>query len=388
MIPSHKFAGWLLDAIDRLLALAGLERYHSVEQAAYLLIVVCVALLVGISIRRIVLWLLRRYVRFRHTGWGELMLRDRTMQKCSHIVTPLVLMAFVPFMFESSSTLHTVAIRCVGSYLLIAVGVVVSAVLHFVWMLYDTRDNVRHLPLKGLLNVAVGMVWIIVAILTVSVCINRSPVALLGGLGACAAVLMLVFKDSILGFVAGLQLSLNDMLHVGDWITVPSTPADGVVEDVTVTVVKVRNFDNTLIMLPPYTLVSSSFQNWKGMTDSGMRRIARDILIDASTVTGDTSAATSDGTDPSAINLGRFRAYCLDYLHRHPRITSRGLVMVRLMPQTESGIPMQIYCFTDTTDWYTYESIQSQIFEHLTAAAPAFGLTVYNLPPSISPSPS
>ncbi len=119
-----------------------------------------------------------------------------------------------------------------------------------------------------------------------------------------------------------------------------------------------------------------------------MRRIARDILIDASTVTGDTSAATSDGTDPSATNLGRFRAYCLDYLHRHPRITSRGLVMVRLMPQTESGIPMQIYCFTDTTDWYTYESIQSQIFEHLTAAAPAFGLTVYNLPPSISPSPS
>lgn len=158
MIPSLKFAGWLLDAIDRLLALAGLERYHSVEQAAYLLIVVCVALLVGISIRRIVLWLLRRYVRFRHTGWGELMLRDRTMQKCSHIVTPLVLMAFVPFMFESSSTLHTVAIRCVGSYLLIAVGVAVSAVLHFVWMLYDTRDNVRHLPLKGLLNVAVGMV--------------------------------------------------------------------------------------------------------------------------------------------------------------------------------------------------------------------------------------
>lgn len=380
MVQQHKIATWLLRGIDNALDRMGLSDYHILDEVIYFILVIIIALTVGTLLRRALLWATRRWVKLRHTTWGRELLEAHTLQKCSHFVTPLVLMGFVPFIFTESSTLHTVVIRLVGIYLVAAVGVALNAVMQFMWCHYDAHDNVRHLPLKGILNVSQGVMWIIVAILAISIAVGRSPLALLGGLGACAAVLMLVFKDSILGFVAGLQLSLNDMLHVGDWITVPGTPADGVVTDVTISVVKVQNFDNTMIMLPPYSLVSGSFQNWKGMSDSGMRRIARNILIDASTVIGGTA---DDGTDPLATNLGKYRAYCLQYLQNHPRINKNALIMVRLMAQTEAALPLQLWCFTDTTDWPMYESIQSQILEHLTSVASSFGLKVYNLPDSL-----
>ncbi len=377
MIQQHKIATWLLQFIDDMLGWLGLSKSQSLEEVIYFVIVIIIALVVGTLLRRVILWAMRRWVKLRHTVWGEELLKAHTMQKCSHVITPLVLMGFVPFIFNHDTNMHTLVLRCVLIYLTVTIGLSLIAIMHFLWQHYDTHDNVRHLPLKGILNVGEGLIWIILVILGISIAVGRSPMALLGGLGACAAVLMLVFKDSILGFVAGVQLSLNDMLHVGDWITVPGTPADGVVTDVTISVVKVQNFDNTMIMLPPYTLVSGSFQNWRGMSDSGMRRIARSIIIDASTVTG---GDPNDSTDPMSTNLGKYRAYCLEYLQNHPRITKNGLVMVRLMAQTDAGIPLQMWCFTNTTDWPTYEAIQSQIFEHLTAVASQFGLKVYNLP--------
>lgn len=379
MIQQHKVAIWLLGVIDDAFGRIGLSKSRSLEEIVYFVIVMVMALVIGMMLRRVTLWVMRRWVRLRHTVWGAELLRAHTMQKCSHMVTPLVLMGFVPFIFDYSAMMHTVVLRIVAVWLIVTVGVALSAVMRFFWQHYDAHDNVRHLPLKGILNVGEGIVWIVAVILCVSVALGRSPLALLGGLTACAAVLMLVFKDSILGFVAGIQLSLNDMLHVGDWITVPGTPADGIVTDVTVSVVKIQNFDNTIIMLPPYTLVSGPFQNWKGMSDSGMRRIARSVIIDATSVTGGTA---DNSTDPMSTNLGKFRAYCLQYLQNHPRITKDGLIMVRLMTPTDAGIPLQMWCFTDTTDWPTYEAIQSQIFEHLNAVASDFGLRVYNYPSS------
>ncbi|MDE7387882.1 MAG: mechanosensitive ion channel family protein [Muribaculaceae bacterium] len=381
MIKTHQLATWLLHVIDSTLDYFGFGRSAAVEDIIYFIIVVLIALGFGTLLRRIVLWAVRRWVRMRHTVWGEELLAAHTLQKCSHVVPPLVLMGFVPFLFEQESAWHTAVLRAVILYLIATMCYGINGVLRFLWRHYDTHDNTRHLPLKGILNVAEGLVWIVAVILAFAVILGRSPMALLGGLGACAAVIMLIFKDSILGFVAGIQLSLNDMLHVGDWITVPGTPADGVVTDVTISVVKVQNFDNTMIMLPPYSLVSGSFQNWKGMSDSGMRRIARNILIDASSVTG---GDPDSSTDPMSTNLGKFRAYCLQYLQNHPHITKNGLIMVRLMAQTDAGLPLQMWCFTDTTDWPTYESIQSQIFEHLTAVAADFGLRIYNLPATLS----
>ena len=382
MIQQHKVATWLLQTIDSAFGRLGLGGSRSLEEVIYFIIVIIIALAVGTLLRRLVLWAVRRWVRLRHTVWGQELLNARTLQKCSHVVTPLVLMGFVPFIFDYSTRMHTVVLRVVLIYLAVAVGVAVNAVMRFVWLHYDRHDNVRHLPLKGILNVAEGLLWIVTVILCVSVAVGRSPMALLGGLTACAAVLMLVFKDSILGFVAGIQLSLNDMLHVGDWVTVPGTPADGIVTDVTISVVKIQNFDNTIIMLPPYALVSGPFQNWKGMSDSGMRRIARSVIIDATSVTGGTS---DNSTDQLSTNLGKYRAYCLQYLRNHPRITKNGLIMVRLMAPTDAGLPLQMWCFTDTTAWPEYEAIQSQIFEHLNAVASDFGLRVYNYPSSLSP---
>ena len=227
------------------------------------------------------------------------------------------------------------------------------------------------------------------------------------GLGAFAAVLMLVFKDSILGLVAGLQLSQNDMLRVGDWIVVPSTIANGIVIDVSLTAVKVQNWDNTIVTLPPYTLISGSFQNWRGMSDSGVRQIARSILIDIYSVTQttpdfikkmvtqfpqlkayvdkvqtaghpifDPGLATVNGTVDT--NLGLYRAYLCEWLLGHPSISSSRQILVRLMAPTDNGIPLQIWCFTSTTAWTAYEAIQSALFEHIAVTAPVFGLQIYN----------
>lgn len=213
---------------------------------------------------------------------------------------------------------------------------------------------------------------------------------------------MLVFKDSILGFVAGVQLSQNDMLRVGDWIVVPSTIANGIVEDVSLTVVKVRNFDNTLVMLPPYTLVSTSFQNWRGMIDTNVWLITREIIIDNNSVRRceanflarikqqfpqlkviidsdikyEEGIIGVNGTHDS--NLGLFRAYLCDYLINHEMVSNEWQILVSLQDCTNVGTPLQIYCYAKTTDWMKYEAIQSDIVEHVLLTAPLFELSIYN----------
>lgn len=380
MVPSHQFARSVLSIIDKILSFFGLSHSDTLEEIIYVIVICAVALLLGWLLRKVILWALRRWVKMRNPSWGRELLRAGTLGKCCHAIPPLVLLACLPIAFDTSAAWHVWIMRAIIVYLLITIGIGISAVFKYIWIRYDSVHNERHLPLKGIYDVAIGIVWIIVAIIAVSVLINRSPAVLLGGLGAFAAALMLIFKDSILGFVAGFQMSANDMLHVGDWIIVPNTPANGVVIDVTISVVKVQNFDNTLVMLPPYTLVSTSFQNWRGMSDSGIRNIARNILIDAATI-------VPDKDDPSTTNLTKFRAWVLDYLNKHPRLDHSGqgnsLTMVRLMPAEAAGIPMQLYCFTNTTDWVAYEAIQSEIIEHVIAAASGFSLTVYNYPTTL-----
>lgn len=283
----------------------------------------------------------------------------------------------------------------------------ICSVLSFAWLRFDKERNTKNLPIRGILDTVIGILWVITAIICVAIIVDKSPAALLTGLGAFAAVLMLVFKDSILGLVAGLQLSQNDMLRVGDWIVVPSTIANGIVIDVSLTAVKVQNWDNTIVTLPPYTLISGSFQNWRGMSDSGVRQIARSILIDIYSVTQttpdfikkmvtqfpqlkayvdkvqtaghpifDPGLATVNGTVDT--NLGLYRAYLCEWLLGHPSISSSRQILVRLMAPTDNGIPLQIWCFTSTTAWTAYEAIQSALFEHIAVTAPSFGLQIYN----------
>lgn len=325
---------------------------------------------------------------------------------------PLVFLCLIPFAFTSDHHLLTWILRIAGVYLLITIAVAICAVFEFAWNHFNDHDNHKNLPLKGILNIGRGIVWIVVSIIAVSILIDKSPMTLLAGLGAFAAALMLIFKDSILGFVAGIQLSNNDMLRVGDWIVVPSTIANGIVVDVTLTVVKVRNWDNTIVMLPPYTLVSTSFQNWRGMQDSGYRLFNRSIYIDQATIQPATDqmldqvvktyplmeefvatrkAAKEKGEgntyNPSTLpngtidtNLGLFRAYICQYLLHHPQVGVGQDLLVKLEAACEYGQPLNIYFYSKMTSWTQYAALGSEIYEHIAVAAQTFGLTLYNAP--------
>lgn len=408
VIPAHQVAAWLLTHIDNLLDKVGLRGDETLQEIIYVALVVALSLFIGWLIRFGVLRLVQKIVRVRNSDTGRQLLRQHVLTKCSHIIPPLIILALLPFAFDTQSKLLHIGNVITLTYLLIVFGVGVNSVFDFIWIRYDERENTKNLPLKGVLNIVKGIVWIIIAIIAISIIVDKSPAMLLTGLGAFGAALMLVFKDSILGFVAGIQLSQNDMLRVGDWIVVPSTIADGIVEDVSLTAVKVRNWNNTIVTLPPYTLVSTSFQNWRGMTESGYRLISRSVYVDVDSVTtasGDflneisqkypqiklfidnTVKAGKNNYDPGVAcvngtvetNLGVFRAYMCDYLLHHPLIGTDQQILVRIMNPDVHGWLLQIYCYT-TTQWTAYEAVQSQIFEHIAAVAPSFGLRIYNSP--------
>ncbi|MDE6650827.1 MAG: mechanosensitive ion channel family protein, partial [Paramuribaculum sp.] len=281
IIPSHQVADWLLTNIKHFLDYIGLSHDKTIEEIVYVAMIVGAALLIGWLVRRGILLCARKFVKMRKSPGAKLLLQQRVLTKCSHIIPPLVILALLPFAFDSSSRLLVIFEKCLYIYTAIVFAIGLNAVLTFIWTRVDERENTKNLPLKGILNICVGLVWIIVAIVSISVVVDKSPAMLLAGLGVFASALMLVFKDTILGFVAGIQLAENDMLHVGDWIVVPSTIANGIVEDVSLSAVKVRNWDNTIVTLPPYTLISTSFQNWRGMSSSGWRQIARSVIFDA-----------------------------------------------------------------------------------------------------------
>lgn len=409
LIPSNRVAQWLLVHIHRLLDAVGLEKDQTAEEIIYAAIIVCLALFIGWATRNLVLYGVRKFMLLRHSTVGKELIEHKVLSRCSHIIPPLVLLALLPFAFTSETALRVVVLRGLLIYTVAVVCRAICTVTKFIWLRFDETRNSKNLPLGGILDTVVGIIWFIAIIVCVSIVVNKSPVNLLTGLGAFAAVLMLVFKDSILGLVAGLQLSQNDMLRVGDWIVVPSTIANGIVVDVSLTAVKVQNWDNTIVTLPPYTLVSTSFQNWRGMTESGCRQIARSVIIDSDTIVPATQDMISEivtkypiikayinkidslghpdynpglavvnGTNQT--NLGLFRAYMCQWLLNNPAIRSDEQILVRLMPPTGEGIPLQIWCFTATTNFTAYEAIQSAVFEHVAVTAIDFGLRLFNDP--------
>ena len=399
-------AGWLLDIIDRGLDAVGLHRYSALEEIIYLVIVIVAAFAIAWIMKRLILLVLRKIVQMRDGAVGRELLKMKTLSRCCEIIPPLLFLAMAPCAFESSRKTLVVIERVAGFYAFVALGIGLGAVMDFIFYHYNLHENTRKLPIKGVLNIAKGAMWIIIGICAIALVFDKSPAMLLTGLGAFAAALMLVFKDSILGFVAGIQMSQNDMLHQGDWIVVPSTIANGIVVDVTLTVVKVRNWDNTIVTLPPYTLVSTSFQNWRGMSQSGARQICRSVNFEAYTVKRcdddllqrvsakypkmkafidraksagkidyDPGTAVVNGTIET--NLGLFRAYMCQYLLDHPLIVTDQQILVRLLAPTTTGIPLQIWCFT-TTAWTAYEAVQSEIFEHIAAVCGDFDLRLFN----------
>ncbi len=416
-IATHQVAQWILGTIKGLLDSIGLEHSPFVEEIIYVAVVVAASFLLGRIITFVMVTIAHKIIAMRKTVTGMQLIEHKVLSKCSRVIPPFLILALVPFAFEPGSAILHYINKFVGIYLALMFGLGGSAIINFIWHNYDRKANKDNHPLKGIANVVKGIMWGIIVIVIISILFNKSPLSLLAGLGAFSAVLMLIFKDAILGFVAGFQLSSNDMLRVGDWIVVPSTPANGIVTDVTLSAVKVQNWDNTIVSIPPYTLVSSSFQNWRGMSASGVRQIDRSVIIDNSSIAVATPQLLSElaerypsmksyiadrqaqishgesnvwngGTAPVNgtidTNLGLFRAYMCQYLLEHPKISNDNNIIVRLMESDSYGTPLDIYCFTSTTDWLAYEAIRSQIFEHIAATAPIFGLRLCNLTAIVS----
>ena len=369
-------------------------------------------------VRLVLLKLVPRFRRSLNAVWVKTLLADNILVRAAQIVPSLVVqtgIAAVPHM----PTMATTVIRNVAIALtVLQVARLLNAVLDSIQGQNEDRleaaESTR--SVKSYVQLGKLIIMLVAAIVMVATLIDRSPLILLSGLGAMSAVLMLVFKDTILSFTAGVQLAGNDMLRVGDWLQMDQVGADGAVVDMALNTVKIRNWDNTITTIPTWRLMSESFKNWRGMSESGGRRIKRSILIDNATVrflsdediqelahiallkpyleskTREISAYNDDFTRKAPhmageivnlrklTNIGTFRAYVNAYLRAHPRLRPEMTMMARMLESTTNGSPLEIYAFTATTKWTEYEAIQGDIFDHLLAILPEFGLNVFQNP--------
>ena len=338
---------------------------------------------------------------------------DRSVAWLATVIPLLIVSRGVAVVPNLPAEVVTVTVNVVKALIVLSVAMAISWALNYANELYARRPEARSRPIKGYVQVVKIVVFCGAAILMIAVLIEQSPLLLLSGLGAMAAVLLLVFKDTILSLVASVQLTSNDMLRVGDWIEMPSMNADGDVIDIALHTVKVQNFDKTITTIPTHRLISDAYRNWRGMSESGGRRIKRALVIDQNAVrflSGEEVAGlrrfrlldeylarkeaeiaewnrhelSSDYDEINArriTNIGTLRAYVIAYLKSHPRIAGGGFtLMVRQLPPGPQGLPLEIYCFTDTVDWGQYESIQADIFDHLIAILPEFELRIFQEP--------
>ena len=309
----------------------------------------------------------------------------------SRMIPPIIFYLLLPFVFDGYPHVLAILLKACLIYLIVVTLMLIRSFLKSIYEISSEHEALRYRPLKGIYQMVLLLAIAVGIILIISILIDQNAATILAGLGASAAVLMLIFKDSILGLVAGVQLSANDMLRPGDWVTMAKYGADGYVLEVSLTTVKVQNFDKTITTIPPYALVSDSFQNWRGMWENGSRRIKRSLYIDMTTVrfcTGEEVRnyvengwieAPEKGGEPM-VNLQAYRMYLLAYLQKNPKVNHDMMIMVRQLQPTPEGLPLEVYCFADTIEWLKYEAIQNDLFNHFIAVLPRFGLRVYQHP--------
>lgn len=378
---NHAIVRWLTEA-------GWSETYVNLAVKTVIILgIFVVAYAAAVLFRRLVVPLLQKISARTKAVWDDHLFSDKVMHRAARLIPPLIWYVLLRVAFYDTPVLLNVLHKACLIYLIVAVLQLVAAFLDTLYEISSRHETLRNRPLKGVYQMIKLLAVCVGAILIVSILIGQDATAVLAGLGASAAIIMLIFRDSILGLVAGVQLSANDMLRPGDWITMAKYGADGYVTEVTLTTVKVQNFDKTITTIPPYALVSDSFQNWRGMWDSGGRRIKRSLLIDASSVHNCTAAELAAlrekglaGTTPDAepvVNLYALREYAARYLKGHPGIHPDLMQMVRMLQPTPEGIPVEVYCFTRETDWVAYEAVQGAVFDHLFAVLPDFGLRAY-----------
>ncbi|WP_432806359.1 mechanosensitive ion channel family protein [Lederbergia citrisecunda] len=384
---------------------------HIADYVAVIIQILIIALLCIVAnfiTKKIFIRIINHYVKKTNFKWGNIILERKIFRKLSHIVPALII-----YYFSSTFPSHQHwIVKGAITYIIIVVLTIIDSFLNAIDDIYRTYEISKIKPIKGYIQVVKIIVFIIGGIIIIAALMGESPVILLSGIGALSAVFMLIFKDSLLGLVAGIQLTANDMVRVGDWIEMPKYGADGDIIEISLNTVKVQNFDKTITTVPSYALISDSFKNWRAMQTSGGRRIKRPIFIDTNSITFCTEDMiekfknihylrdyiiskereieeyntnheinrNNKVNGRGMTNIGVFRAYITNYLKNHPGINQEMSQMVRQLEPTEHGLPLEVYAFSNDVRWVVYESVQSNIFDHLFAVAPEFGLRIFQNP--------
>jgi miniconductance mechanosensitive channel len=382
-----------------------------IENATIILITILLAILADYIVKRIIITTITRLARRSKNEWDDVFVKQKVFNRLAHLAPALIVFYALQYIFEAEN-LVTFLGNLTQAYMVVVVLLVVDALLNALHEIYQKLPISQGRNIKGYVQVVKIIVYFAAVIMIIAIFSGKAPTVLLTGLGAMAAVLILVFKDTILGFVASIQLSANKMVNVGDWISMPKYNADGDVIDISLNTVKVQNWDKTIATIPTYALVSESFSNWKGMEQSGGRRIKRSINIDMNSVTFlsktqiekfrkfyllkdyinkmekeiaeyNQSLQMEEGTVTNGrkmTNLGTFRKYLEEYLHQHPMIHQDMTFLVRHLQPTDKGLPVEIYVFSKDQAWANYEKIQADIFDHILAILPEFDLHVFQNP--------
>lgn len=366
--------------------------------------------------KRLLSRLARLYVARTGHAWGDALVRHKAVSRLSQLLPACIVYVGLDLLPQLEDSAERLLLKLISAYVILATAFVLTALLSAANAIYETYPLSRQRPLKGFAQLAQLALVIIGGLLVVSVLLERSPWLLLSGFGAMTAVLLLVFRDTILSLVANLQLTAQELVRLGDWIEMQEFGADGDVVDIQLHNIKVQNWDKTLVTIPTQRLVSGSFKNWRGMTSAGGRRIKRALFFDtgsvrfltdeeterfkrfsllkgyiaakqqdlAETNRGLVSEYRSDAEGRVNLrrltNLGTFRAYAFNYLKAHPRIRADMTLLVRQLPPGPQGVPIELYCFAATTDWNDYEGVQSDIFDHMMAIVPEFALRLFQEP--------
>jgi miniconductance mechanosensitive channel len=381
------------------------------ENATTIVITIGLAILADFLVKRIIIASITRLAKRTKSDWDDVFVRRKVFNRLAHLAPALIVYSSLQYIFDAPDLVKFLG-NLTQAYMVLVVLMVINAVLNALHEIYQKLPISDGRNIKGYVQVVMIIFYVAAIIMIISIFSGKAPSALLAGLGAMAAVLMLIFKDTILGFVASIQLSANKMVNVGDWISMPKYNADGDVIDISLNTVKVQNWDKTIATIPTYALVSQSFNNWKGMEESGGRRIKRSINIDMKSV-GFLTAEQIDKlrkynllkdyvirkekeleefnkslnleedevtNGRKMTNLGTFRKYLEEYLQNHPKIHNDMTFLVRHLQPTEKGLPVEIYVFSNDQAWANYEAIQADIFDHILAIMPEFGLKVFQNP--------
>lgn len=377
-----------------------------------IVLVLIISVIADIIARRVILGFVQKYVKKSKNTYDDIFLDKKVFHSLAHIVPAIIIWYSLPWIFDDVDFSITVLRKLITIYMIVVILIVASRFLRALEYIGLQSERFQGKPVSSYIQVMRIIAYITGAVFILSMLVGKSPITILTAFGAATAVILLIFRDTILGLVASIQISSNDMVRLGDWVSMEKYGADGDVIEINLTTVKIRNWDKTITTVPTYAFISDSFKNWRGMQSMGVRRIKRSIHIDISSIVFVTdemrerfknySRVSSyieerqaeidaynreTGADTSELingrhmtNVGVFRRYALNYLMDHPKIDQKETVMVRQLQPTELGLPLEIYAFSSDIAWVNYENIQSDIFDHLLAAADKFGLRIFQNP--------